>query len=195
MRSIYLFLFLFLCSACSDFDNKEVLDRELSDVSILSVSFDSLLSEVRKMPSRDRVACIINVSRRNEKEIDGVKKQERLLMEILPISYGKKRKEVLLHLVTICSNLDRFGIPCAELRGLKWIELLEKNHSLSQEEEWQVSEIKALLYNPQIQISAESETKRSIFREKDKTKRSKKESAQHSKSRNKSFVMTSVSAL
>lgn len=53
----------------------------------------------------------------------------------------------------------------------------------------------ANMYNPQIQISAESETKRSIFREKDKTKRSKKESAQHSKSRNKSFVMTSVSAL
>lgn len=53
----------------------------------------------------------------------------------------------------------------------------------------------AITYNPQIQISAESETKRSIFREKDKTKRSKKESAQHSKSRNKSFVMTSVSAL
>ena len=51
------------------------------------------------------------------------------------------------------------------------------------------------VYNPQLQISAESETKRSIFREKDKTKRSKKESAQHSKSRNKSFVMTSVSAL
>lgn len=56
-------------------------------------------------------------------------------------------------------------------------------------------EPRAQLYNPQIQISAESETKRSIFREKDKTKRSKKESAQHSKSRNKSFVMTSVSAL
>lgn len=56
-------------------------------------------------------------------------------------------------------------------------------------------EPKINVYNPQIQISAESETKRSIFREKDKTKRSKKESAQHSKSRNKSFVMTSVSAL
>lgn len=55
--------------------------------------------------------------------------------------------------------------------------------------------LKEYNYNPQIQISAESETKRSIFREKDKTKRSKKESAQHSKSRNKSFVMTSVSAL
>lgn len=57
------------------------------------------------------------------------------------------------------------------------------------------SESYGIIYNPQIQISAESETKRSIFREKDKTKRSKKESAQHSKSRNKSFVMTSVSAL
>lgn len=55
--------------------------------------------------------------------------------------------------------------------------------------------VNSVIYNPQIQISAESETKRSIFREKDKTKRSKKESAQHSKSRNKSFVMTSVSAL
>lgn len=58
-----------------------------------------------------------------------------------------------------------------------------------------ILEIALRPYNPQIQISAESETKRSIFREKDKTKRSKKESAQHSKSRNKSFVMTSVSAL
>ena len=32
----------------------------------------------------------------------------------------------------------------------------------------------ALMYNPQIQISAESGTKRSIFRQKNKTKRSKK---------------------
>lgn len=62
------------------------------------------------------------------------------------------------------------------------------NYIIEHSVEWQI-------YNPQIQISAESETKRSIFREKDKTKRSKKESAQHSKSRNKSFVMTSVSAL
>lgn len=60
---------------------------------------------------------------------------------------------------------------------------------------WNRNYSETRLYNPQIQISAESETKRSIFREKDKTKRSKKESAQHSKSRNKSFVMTSVSAL
>ena len=65
----------------------------------------------------------------------------------------------------------------------------------AQEKSYQLSSHILDIYNPQIQISAESETKRSIFREKDKTKRSKKESAQHSKSRNKSFVMTSVSAL
>lgn len=34
-------------------------------------------------------------------------------------------------------------------------------------------------YNPQIQISAESGTKRSNFRQKDKTKRSKKGCTQH----------------
>lgn len=67
----------------------------------------------------------------------------------------------------------------------------EKSYKIIPEEQKEGDPI----YNPQIQISAESETKRSIFREKDKTKRSKKESAQHSKSRNKSFVMTSVSAL
>lgn len=68
---------------------------------------------------------------------------------------------------------------------------------LNNNKRWSYSELKEAvgLYNPQIQISAESETKRSIFRKRDKTKRSKKESAQHSKSRNKSFVMTSVSAL
>jgi predicted Holliday junction resolvase-like endonuclease len=72
-----------------------------------------------------------------------------------------------------------------------------RNKYLKDEDEKQRknTEYDVITYNPQIQISAESETKRSIFREKDKTKRSKKESAQHSKSRNKSFVMTSVSAL
>ena len=67
----------------------------------------------------------------------------------------------------------------------------ENNEVFTMEDE----PVATAIYNPQIQISAESETKRSIFRKRDKTKRSKKESAQHSKSRNKSFVMTSVSAL
>ena len=63
-------------------------------------------------------------------------------MEVLPLSSGRKRKEVLIQLVTICSKLDRFGISGAYLKGLKWIEMLETNHSLSQEEEWQVNEMK-----------------------------------------------------
>lgn len=68
-------------------------------------------------------------------------------MEILPLSSGKRRKEILLQLVTLYNNLDRFGIPGADLKGLKWIEMLETNHSLSQKEEWRVNEMKALLLN------------------------------------------------
>ncbi|EEF88440.1 transcriptional regulator, AraC family [Bacteroides cellulosilyticus DSM 14838] len=114
---------------------------------ILSVSFDSLLSEVKKMSDRDRVASMIKISYRNEEEIDGIKKQKRLLMEVLPLSSGKNRKKILLQLVMICSNLDRFGVTGAYLEGLKWIEMLEANNSFSQKEEWQVNEMKALLLN------------------------------------------------
>ena len=143
----FLFLFLFLCSACSNSGKREVLDEELSKMPILSVSFDSLLSEVKKMSDRDRVASMIKISYRNEEEIDGIKKQKRLLMEVLPLSSGKNRKKILLQLVMICSNLDRFGVTGAYLEGLKWIEMLEANHSFSQKEEWQVNEMKALLLN------------------------------------------------
>lgn len=89
----------------------------------------------------------------------------------------------------IISNSTSFDLPAA---GGDVSVVVETNGDVQAVSD--VSWIKAV-YNPQIQISAESETKRSIFRKRDKTKRSKKESAQHSKSRNKSFVMTSVSAL
>ena len=123
------------------------MDEELSKTPILSASFDSLLSEVRHLSPRDRIASMIKISYRNEEEIDGIQKQERLLMEILPLSSGKRRKEILFQLVTLYNNLDRFGIPGADLKGLKWIEMLETNHSLSQKEEWRVNEMKALLLN------------------------------------------------
>ena len=99
------------------------------------------------MSDQDRIASIIKISYRNEEEIDGIQKQKRLLMEVLPLSSGKNRKKILLQLVMICSNLDRFGVSGAYLEGLKWIEMLEANHSLSQKEEWQVNEMKALLLN------------------------------------------------
>ena len=93
MKNFYLFLFLLLCGACSNLGIKNSLDIELSKMPILSASFDSLLSGVRNLPVQDRVACMIKISYRDEEEIDGVKKQERLLMEVLPLSSGKKKKE------------------------------------------------------------------------------------------------------
>ncbi len=114
---------------------------------ILSAAFDSLLFEVRNLPLQDRIASMIKISYRNEEEIGGIQKQEKLLMEVLPLSSGKERKIILLQLVTLYNNLDRFGISGADIKGLKWIEMLENNHSLSQKEEWQVNEMKALLLN------------------------------------------------
>ena len=99
------------------------------------------------MSDQDRIASIIKISYRNEEEIDGIQKQKRLLIEVLPLNSGGNRKKILLQLVTIYSNLDRFGVSGAYLEGLKWIEMLEANHSLSQKEEWQVNEMKALLLN------------------------------------------------
>ena len=90
--------------------------------------------------------------------------------------------------MSICVLAERYGVKGQTLRK-------QYKEKISDYRNWDQLEHAHDYYNPQIQISAESETKRSIFREKDKTKRSKKESAQHSKSRNKSFVMTSVSAL
>ena len=147
MKNLYLFLFLFLCTACSNSGKKRVLDKELSKMPILSAAFDSLLFEVRNLPLQDRIASMIKISYRNEEEIGGIQKQEKLLMEVLPLSSGKERKIILLQLVTLYNNLDRFGISGADIKGLKWIEMLENNHSLSQKEEWQVNEMKALLLN------------------------------------------------
>lgn len=104
------------------------------------------------------------------------------------------------------SEIDSLKLELSSLRqkggdSRKMLEIYQNLSSIYETLNWDSSSyylekgMELYPYNPQIQISAESETKRSIFREKDKTKRSKKESAQHSKSRNKSFVMTSVSAL
>ena len=74
---------------------------------ILSAAFDSLLFEVRNLPLQDRIASMIKISYRNEEEIGGIQKQEKLLMEVLPLSSGKERKIILLQLVTLYNNLDR----------------------------------------------------------------------------------------
>ncbi|RHM25263.1 TetR/AcrR family transcriptional regulator [Phocaeicola vulgatus] len=109
-----------------------------------------------------------------------------------------------LHTLPLCqkysklfsdTDIDIVTISALIIGGIYYLILHDELSTFSGINLKMESDRQRVIYNPQIQISAESETKRSIFREKDKTKRSKKESAQHSKSRNKSFVMTSVSAL
>ena len=110
-------------------------------------------------------------------------------------------EDVCADFVTMAEALQEQGYQCGHIGKWHLGDDEDGTGPLSQGFIWNVGGNRAgapysyFYYNPQIQISAESETKRSIFRKRDKTKRSKKESAQHSKSRNKSFVMTSVSAL
>ena len=110
-------------------------------------------------------------------------------------------KDDLMSQILSPDNLNRAYLQVVRNKGVGGVDRMDFKQLLPYLHEHKSELIESIRigrykpYNPQIQISAESETKRSIFREKDKTKRSKKESAQHSKSRNKSFVMTSVSAL
>ena len=46
------------------------------------------------MSDQDRIASIIKISYRNEEEIDGIQKQKRLLIEVLPLSSGGNRKKI-----------------------------------------------------------------------------------------------------
>ena len=142
--------------------------------------------------------------------------RNRILNQLRDLSYQDKLREQILSQAVNYTNETRDEIIANDLRQFiscalqqltprqREIFEMSREQQMSHREIAEVlgisvntvqESISISLYNPQIQISAESETKRSIFREKDKTKRSKKESAQHSKSRNKSFVMTSVSAL
>lgn len=78
--------------------------------------------------------------------------------------------------------LADFQIHYTNLRGFHWdikghgfFVLHSKFEDLYNDTAEKIDEIaERILYNPQIQISAESGTKRSIFRQKNKTKRSKK---------------------
>lgn len=153
--------------------------------------------------------------------VDGYSKEQKTVTYEYPTAsktlYGKALNDHLTKIITqkfiaqtpylvleMWSDFRRLGLPFFEIpanessmTGSDMVNVWNPN-SWKDGQKWEFYPQRMRYpssYNPQIQISAESETKRSIFREKDKTKRSKKESAQHSKSRNKSFVMTSVSAL
>lgn len=122
-----------------------------------------------------------------------LKEDSKALEEVVVIGYGTARKSDVTGSIASVGGDKLQEMPSTNITYALQNRVAGVDMTQTSSQPGATMQIR--IYNPQIQISAESETKRSIFREKDKTKRSKKESAQHSKSRNKSFVMTSVSAL
>lgn len=140
----HLLLILVLCTGCSNhFQEKAIsLDKEIEKVPIYSNEFDSLLQSIYQLPTNLRIESIIKISSRNE-NVDGILKQETLLKEILPIASKKKRKEILLQLVTIYNKQDRIQHIASNENGIKCIDELEKNFSLTQNEKWDLNKLKA----------------------------------------------------
>lgn len=146
MKALPLFLLCyFVCIGCAnpDRDRAALLERELAETPILAPQFDSLLCEMRRLPSSYQVGILLDVASREE-GYEPVAKQEALVIEALPLASKKEKKRLLLQLV---DYYGRFGVfsPMGDMRkkSLQRIKELEEGYSLSQEERWKVKRVKA----------------------------------------------------
>lgn len=146
MKTVHLFLFIFIYIGCTSQlqDKADWLNKELTVTPILSSLFDSLWYDVRKLPSRQQVEIMLQVSNRDEKEIDGMRKQERILLEGLPLTSKNEKKKMLLRLLNLYKRLSEQREPDAETKGIQLSDKL-KAYPLSQEEKWETKKIKAIL--------------------------------------------------
>lgn len=162
MKALPLFLLCyFLCIGCTnpERDRAALLKQELAETPILALQFDSLMREVRRLPSTYQVDILLDVASRNEGR-KSVAKQEALVLEALSLASKKEKKKLLLQLVDYYA---RFGVfsPMGDVRAkcLLRIEELEEQYSLSQEERWKVKREKA----GQLKHLSESERSLSVW--------------------------------
>ena len=106
MKALPLFLLCyFVCIGCThpERDRAALLERELAETPILSPQFDSLLCEVRRLPSTYQVGILLTVASREE-GYESVAKQEALVIAALPLASKKEKKRLLLQLVDYLSS-------------------------------------------------------------------------------------------
>lgn len=149
MKVLHLFLLVLVYAACTNphEERGDRLDKELAVTPIFSLSFDSLMQEVRKLPSNQQITVLLGISLRNEEEIDGLLKQKHLLSENLSQFSKKEKKKIKLRLLELYVKLTEQREPEAEIEGIRLSEELEANYSLSREERWKIKKIKAELLN------------------------------------------------
>ena len=148
MKAFHLFLLIFfIYTGCTNQNQKKIslLDKELAATSILSLSFDSLLQEVQNLPSQQQDAILYQISYRNEKDIDGMQKQEKLLLKGLPLTSKKERKKIQIRLLGLYEKLNEERVLGTDIKGIQLSKKLKTNYSLSREEEWTIKKIKAIL--------------------------------------------------
>lgn len=122
-----------------------MLDKELAVTPILSSSFDSLWHDVQKLPPRQQEVILLKIASRDEKETDGMQKQERILLDGLSLASKKEKKKILLRLLDLYKRLNERREPDADIKGVQLCEKLEDTYSFLQEEKWEIKKIKATL--------------------------------------------------
>lgn len=131
-------------------DEKAVLLGErLKAVSLSSITFDSLLQEVRMLPPYQQVQIILDISHRDEVIDSEIEKQEELLIDALFFPKNEKTEYLLWSLINIYQKLDQLGYPEAAKKGIERCEELENLHLLSQDEIREIQKIKVAFFNKQ----------------------------------------------
>lgn len=123
----------------------DLLNKKLTITPILSLSFDSLWLDVQKLPSKQQINILLQVSYLDEKGIDGMLKQKSLLYKSLSSASKRDKKKILLRLLELHEKLAEQRVLDADIEGIKLSEKLETNYLLSQEEEWDIKKRKAIL--------------------------------------------------
>jgi len=150
VKTLHLIFLLCLCIGCTKYNSKEVnsLQEQFSKVAILSTSFDSLLTVTQTLPINKQVQCIIQISQRDEEIKEAILKQKDLLNHLLPLASSKEQKEILFQLIELHNKLNTRNIHQNTSEAeLSYIDELEENYSLTQEEKWKVKRLKAQLLN------------------------------------------------
>lgn len=147
MKALHLFFLIFICISCTNQiqEKTDLLNKKLIITPILSLSFDSLWQDVRKLPSQQQTAILLQVACRDEKELDGMLKLERLLLENIPLASNKEKKKILLQLLELYEKLNERGDFNADTKGIELSNDLGTNYSFSKEEKWKIKKIKAIL--------------------------------------------------
>lgn len=149
MRKFYLFLLVVLCISCINEKDKRtiLINKELEAIPIVSLTFDSLLQEVQMLSPQQQVQILLNISYRDEIDINAVEKQEDVLIKALSLAPKKGKKKVLQQLIDIYHKLDQLGNLDAASNALIRCGELQSQYTLSQEESWKVNKSRIFFLN------------------------------------------------